>query len=109
MQGKISSEFIVCSDYLGDFSTNFTTSRQIKPHKKHKMPSWIVFNEQHTSMYPELFIAMNFKRGSQNRNWAGKIKTAEDYVHANGKSSHAVFLFVFAVAITLSAESRQEK
>ena len=51
------------------------------------MPSWIVFNEQHSPMYPELFIAMKFKRGSQNRNWAGKAKTAEDYVPANGKCS----------------------
>ena len=52
------------------------------------MPPWIVFNEQHSPMYPELFIAMKFKRGSQNRNWAGKAKTAEDYVSANGKPEY---------------------
>ncbi|EED94509.1 predicted protein [Thalassiosira pseudonana CCMP1335] len=58
---------------------------KIKQFKKHKMPGWIVFNERHSSMYPELFISLGFKRGSQNRNWADKMALAEGYLSRNEK------------------------
>eukprot|EP00804_Cyclotella_cryptica_P026636 CCRYP_019089-RA/>CCRYP_019089-RA protein AED:0.16 eAED:0.16 QI:1468/1/1/1/1/0.8/5/144/860 len=77
----LSSMHAVLKPKEGDIE--FGNPCKIKQHKKHKMPSWIVFNDQHSSMYPELFIALKFKRGSQNRNWAGKKKRSEDYVSSH--------------------------
>jgi hypothetical protein len=52
----------------------FGNPHKIKEHKLHKMPPYLVFNAQRSSMYPEIYISMGFKRGSQNRNHFTRIK-----------------------------------
>ena len=65
-------------------------------------------------MYPELFISLHFKRGSQNRNWAGKMKTSEDYVSANGelkKANHSscILSSLTCVLCFMPASDRRRK
>ena len=44
------------------------------------MPPWLVYNAQRSPMYPEIYMSMEFKRGSQNRNHYNKKKEDDDYV-----------------------------
>ncbi len=53
---------------------------KIKPSKKDKMPPWIVFNSKRSPLYPEMYITLGFRRGSQNRNFYNKQKLDGDYV-----------------------------
>jgi len=53
---------------------------KIKPSKKDKMPPWIVFNDKRSPLYPEMYITLGFRRGSQNRNFYNKQKLDDDYV-----------------------------
>lgn len=53
---------------------------KIKPSKKDKMPPWIVFNSKRSPLYPEMYITLGFRRGSQNRNFYNKQKLNGDYV-----------------------------
>lgn len=53
---------------------------KIKPSKKDKMPPWIVFNSKRSPLYPEMYITLGFRRGSQNRNFYNKQKLDDDYV-----------------------------
>jgi len=58
----------------------FGNPHKIKEFKKHKMPPWLVFNDARSSMYPEIYVTLGFKRGSQNRNWATKKRLEDGYV-----------------------------
>lgn len=58
----------------------FGNPHKIKEFKKHKMPPWLVFNDDRSSMYPEIYVTLGFKRGSQNRNWATKKRLEDGYV-----------------------------
>ena len=53
---------------------------KIKPSKRDKMPPWIVFNDKRSPLYPEMYITLGFRRGSQNRNFYNKQKLDDDYV-----------------------------
>ena len=53
---------------------------KIKPSKKDKMPPWIVFNDKRSPLYPEMYVTLGFRRGSQNRNFYNKQKLDDDYV-----------------------------
>ena len=53
---------------------------KIKPSQRDKMPPWIVFNANRSSLYPEMYITLGFRRGSQNRNFYNKKKLEEDYI-----------------------------
>lgn len=44
------------------------------------MPPWLVFNAQRSSMYPEIYVALEFRRGSQNRNHFNKLREEEGYI-----------------------------
>lgn len=63
----------------------FGNPHKIKAHKKHRMPPWLVFNAQRSAMYPEIYLSMEFKRGSQNRNHFNKLKEKEGYVSKREK------------------------
>ena len=52
----------------------------IKEHKMHKMPPYLVFNSTRSSMYPEIYVSLGFRRGSQNRNWSMKTRQDDGYV-----------------------------
>lgn len=58
----------------------FGNPHRIKEHKKHRLPPWLVFNDQRSSMYPEIYVSLGFKRGSQNRNYFKKMKQEDGYV-----------------------------
>eukprot|EP00584_Thalassiosira_punctigera_P006812 CAMPEP_0172541046 /NCGR_PEP_ID=MMETSP1067-20121228/11935_1 /TAXON_ID=265564 ORGANISM="Thalassiosira punctigera, Strain Tpunct2005C2" /NCGR_SAMPLE_ID=MMETSP1067 /ASSEMBLY_ACC=CAM_ASM_000444 /LENGTH=654 /DNA_ID=CAMNT_0013327015 /DNA_START=30 /DNA_END=1991 /DNA_ORIENTATION=- len=58
----------------------FGNPHKIKEHKLHKMPSWLVFNADRSPMYPEIYVSLEFRRGSQNRNHFNRIKEEEGYV-----------------------------
>jgi len=53
---------------------------KIKPSKRDKMPPWIVFNDKRSPLYPEMYITLGFRRGSQNRNFYNKQKLDDDYI-----------------------------
>ena len=53
---------------------------KIKPSKRDSMPPWIVFNKKRSPLYPEMYITLGFRRGSQNRNFYNKQKLEEDYI-----------------------------
>jgi hypothetical protein len=53
---------------------------KIKPSKKDKMPPWIVFNDKRSPLYPETYVSLGFRRGSQNRNFYNKKKLEDDYI-----------------------------
>ena len=46
----------------------------------HKWPPYLVFNAQRSSIYPEIYVSMEFKRGSQNRNHFNRIKQDSSYM-----------------------------
>ncbi len=58
----------------------FGNPHNIKEHKKHQSPPWLVFNDQRSSMYPEIYVTLGFKRGSQNRNYFNKKKQEDGYI-----------------------------
>jgi hypothetical protein len=52
---------------------------KIKEFKMHKMPPYLVFNSTRSSMYPEIYVSLGFRRGSQNRNYFMKAKLDDGY------------------------------
>mmetsp|Transcript_13109 Transcript_13109/g.28475 ORF Transcript_13109/g.28475 Transcript_13109/m.28475 type:complete len:836 (-) Transcript_13109:2875-5382(-) len=48
---------------VADNPPDFGNPHKIKMFKKHKMPSWLVFNAQRSAMYPEIYMSIGFKRG----------------------------------------------
>ncbi|KAL7553566.1 hypothetical protein ACHAWF_016864 [Thalassiosira exigua] len=64
----------------------FGNPYRIKDHKKDRMPPWLVFNVERSSMYPETYFSLQFKRGSQNRSWFNKLKQEDGYVSKSEKS-----------------------
>ena len=52
----------------------------IKEHKMHKMPPYLVFNSTRSSMYPEIYVSLGFRRGSQNRNHFMKARQDDGYI-----------------------------
>ena len=75
-----SSNLIDIRNTLNIGAPMFGNPHRIKEHKKHKLPPWLVFNDQRSSMYPEIYISLGFSRGSQNRNYFNKIKQQDGYV-----------------------------
>lgn len=71
---------------VADNPASFGNPHKIKEFKKHKMPPWLVFNDDRSSMYPEIYVALGFKRGSQNRNYFSKIKQEDGYIPRSEKS-----------------------
>ncbi|KAL7534884.1 hypothetical protein ACHAXR_006965, partial [Thalassiosira sp. AJA248-18] len=69
-----------------DEPPDFGNPHKIKEFKKHKMPPWLVFNAQRSSMYPEIYASLEFRRGSQNRNYFNKIKQEDGYISRTEKS-----------------------
>ena len=51
----------------------------------HKWPPYLVFDAQHSSIYPEIYVSMGFKRGSQNRNHFKMIKQDCTYIPSADK------------------------
>jgi hypothetical protein len=68
------------TDFFCPGDPAFGNPHKIKEHKMHKMPPYLVFNAQRSSMYPEIYVSMGFKRGSQNRNHFNRIKQDYGYV-----------------------------
>merc|ERR1712085_189876 len=60
---------------LADFGNPF----KLKAHKLKRMPPWLVFKAQRSSLYPEIYQSLKFRRGSQNRNHFIKVKDSEGY------------------------------
>ncbi|KAL3806087.1 hypothetical protein ACHAXA_006993 [Cyclostephanos tholiformis] len=58
----------------------FGNPHRIKEHKMHRWPPYLVFNAKRSSMYPEIYVSMEFKRGSQNRNHFNRIKQECGYI-----------------------------
>lgn len=58
----------------------FGNPNNIKQNKLASMPSWIVFNAEHSPMYPEIYNALGFRRGAQNRNHFSKKMMEDGYV-----------------------------
>ena len=67
----------------GSVEIEWGNPHNIKEHKKHKWPPWMVFNAQRSSIYPEVFISMGFKRGANNSKWCAKLKLEEGYILAH--------------------------
>ena len=82
LQGVITALDVKVEDLPADFGN----PHKIKEHKKDRMPPWLVFNADRSSMYPETYIALEYKRGSQNRNHFTKMKEEEGYVSKTEKS-----------------------
>jgi len=57
----------------------------VKEFKKHKWPPWMVFNEERSSIYPEVFISLGFKRGANNTKFFVKQAQEEGYINAHEK------------------------
>ena len=72
-----------------DRPPGFGNPHKIKEFKKHKMPPWLVFNDERSSMYPEIYAALEFRRGSQNRNHYNKIKEEDGYIPRSEKHREA--------------------
>ena len=58
----------------------FGNPNNIKQSKLASMPSWIVFNAERSPMYPEIYNALGFRRGAQNRNHFSKKMMEDGYV-----------------------------
>jgi len=69
-----------------DIPPSFGNPHKIKHHKKHLMPPWLVFNAQRSTMYPEIYASLEFRRGSQNRNHYSKIREEESHAVKDERS-----------------------
>ncbi|KAL7468222.1 hypothetical protein ACHAXS_008449 [Conticribra weissflogii] len=57
----------------------------VKEFKKHKWPPWMVFNVERSSIYPEVFISLGFKRGANNTKFFVRQAQEEGYINAHEK------------------------
>ena len=61
-------------------TAEFGNPFKLKKHKLCRMPPWLVFKAHRSSMYPEIYQSLKFRRGSQNRNFYDKMRDSKEYV-----------------------------